>query len=601
MRSALGIRRIKDVDVSQVLHATDADIRALQNRLRSWGISSFRNYPVLLRALTHPSISNWAERILRLPKRSLSPNTLELLGDRVVGAATAYRALQWRKAASLNVSLHRNKPNSLLKSLVGNRGMALVAADVGIDDLIRWEKSTPPESHRDRLTAAGVDEVTGILSNTHINALASAYEAVSAAIYLDGGFVQAERFVHNTLLRDPRSVQEANVDVTEHEEALARELESMTGIPVSFIPSRYRPGRSGDQPIKSFERVQCEMLDLESTTPQNEAHRLYFSGISLRPMQEVGKPIGEEDLLFVASHFSVENARIAALTGCLDMLRGQTPARISGRGTRRREKLQMRKIVYGSGSPEIEVGIRDDGGWWLDGDYSQHGMLLARAGVAGMDEVVGFNGADVREALQGMHATRCGNVDDADDGRRRGEDVRNGAAGDEALQRTRDSGKQEVCTDLIRKCLDIGVETESSGVLLRTYDGIREDFGTAEEVSQGLREVLDEVSEKDMAERSELVRSYHSLGHSIVKMWGVQRSMSDISQDRVEVIKDSLQRARLPHGMQSVMIGDGLDEIGDVRARKVFVGLGMCGDRIGLQTALAWLSGGEEMARGVRG
>ena len=145
MRSPLGIRRIEDVDVSQVLHETDADIRALRNRFRSWGISLFRNYPVPLRALTHSSISNWAERILRLPKRPLSPNTLELLGDRVMEAATAYRALQWRKESSLNVSLHRNNPKGILNFLVENRGMALVAADVGIDDLIRWEKSTPPK------------------------------------------------------------------------------------------------------------------------------------------------------------------------------------------------------------------------------------------------------------------------------------------------------------------------------------------------------------------------------------------------------------------------------------------------------------------------
>ena len=86
-----------------------------------------------------------------------------------------------------------------------------------------------------------------------------------------------------------------------------------------------------------------------------------------------------------------------------------------------------------------------------------------------------------------------------------------------------------------------------------------------------------------------------------MKMWGVQRIMSDISQDRVEIIKDSLQRARLPPGMQSVMIGDGLDDIGDVRTRKVFVGLRIGGDRIGLQTAFAWLTGGEEMVRGMRG
>ena len=93
----------------------------------------------------------------------------------------------------------------------------------------------------------------------------------------------------------------------------------------------------------------------------------------------------------------------------------------------------------------------------------------------------------------------AGNVGDADDRRRRVEDVRIDPSGDEQLQQTRDDGKQVLCTDLIRKCLDIGVETESSGELVRTCDRIREYFGTAEKVSQGLGEVLDEVSERDTA------------------------------------------------------------------------------------------------------
>ena len=130
----------------------------------------FRNTRYILSAITHPSATEG--KAVRF-----SYERLEFLGDSILGAIVAYAA--FHKYPDLDEGgLTRIKV-----ALVSGSSLAAVAESLGFAELIVFGSSETGTGHR------------GMHS-----ALENVYEAVVAALYLDGGREVAERFVTDTLI-----------------------------------------------------------------------------------------------------------------------------------------------------------------------------------------------------------------------------------------------------------------------------------------------------------------------------------------------------------------------------------------------------------------
>lgn len=130
----------------------------------------FQNTRYILSAITHPSATEG--KAVRF-----SYERLEFLGDSILGAIVAYAA--FHKYPDLDEGgLTRIKV-----ALVSGSSLAAVAESLGFAELIVFGSSETGTGHR------------GMHS-----ALENVYEAVVAALYLDGGREVAERFVTDTLI-----------------------------------------------------------------------------------------------------------------------------------------------------------------------------------------------------------------------------------------------------------------------------------------------------------------------------------------------------------------------------------------------------------------
>ena len=136
-----------------------AEIRAFEERIGH----AFTRPQLLLRALTHPSIST--------PTRP-DNQRLEFLGDRVLGVAVAEALL----AADPEASEGQLAPR--FNALVRKETCAEVARDHGLGDVLRIGRSESMSGGRRK------DAL-----------LADAMEAVIAAVYLDAGFEAARDLV----------------------------------------------------------------------------------------------------------------------------------------------------------------------------------------------------------------------------------------------------------------------------------------------------------------------------------------------------------------------------------------------------------------------
>lgn len=549
MRSALGIQRIAGTKLSQVMQCTPSDIHKLQTHVRKWGMPNFSSYSLLLRALTHPSISNWAERAQSLPRHSLSPHTLELLGDRIVGVAAA-TALNAQSDAS---SWRRALPP--LDAVLGNRGMALVADRIGLSQLLRWERATPPSLHRGRVGADGVDVHTGMLCNEYVNTLAGAYEAVAAAAYLDGGFDQASLFVRETLFKDIDAVRIANARTMDMAERLLDELVARGAGAMWLTAPDYEAGRAGG----GTARINVDVVDLECEH-DNPAHPLFYSAVVVRAAGV--ETVGEDRFLSFASHFSLECARMAAISQAICMLRmtSRSGAMEGASGT----EVVMLK-VRGKGE-SVSVGTVKGGLWKYDGDYVHLDKVLRECGL-GVD--VSNVGESREDSKQGLTNARYESVSMDDE---------SGALID---------------IDCLQTCLAAGDKVESESALLKRYVGLNCSLPEARAIYGAIEGELRNVANAEVSMQRGLVRSLHYIGHQTFRLWSVQRSMKGVSENRVEIVKQVEEGMRLKSALERRMIGDGLGVVQDRRVCKLFVALGGCVRRYGVSAALAWLSGAD--------
>lgn len=131
---------------------------------------TFKDSSILLAALTHPSAAEG---------RSISDSyeRLEFLGDSILGAIVAYRAYHNYP------ELDEGGLTRIKVSLVSGSSLAKVAKGLGFADVIIFGSSETGTGRR------------GLHS-----ALENVYEAVVAALYLDGGLDPAVAFVEKTLI-----------------------------------------------------------------------------------------------------------------------------------------------------------------------------------------------------------------------------------------------------------------------------------------------------------------------------------------------------------------------------------------------------------------
>ena len=614
--SALGIRRISDTELHQVMHASQSDINRMRKYLNTCGVSDFSSWPVLLRALTHPSISNWAERVQALPARSLGPNTLELLGDRVVGVCVAH-AIHSRLSSS---NLDDNKkwkslewihsPRMLLRSLVGNRGMAHIAEATGIDEMLRWERPSPPQAHRKRTDIRGRDAVTGIMSNVEINAFSSAYEAVAAAVYLDGGLSSAQQFVETSMLTEPRKTQCDNYSAKDYEEELISTVTRLLGGSLSFVPERRVIGSNGPLARKSFERWQLEILNLQEIHMHdqvNPAHEIFYAGIMLRKMSNVEDDLNEVELISLASHFSKENARIAALTQARDILTGR--AEIERNNHLQQviwKKLSLGEMDNKVNLPELRVQLEANKGRWIyQTDYKHLANILMKVESPGWSDSITQDDKAIRTRLQIISQR---GKEDEDDDHDDGYDIiweKNQPLSTFSQGRFRHEQREEIIepvtnisADIITDCLMRGWKIDADDELVNSHAGLRCDDLvdiSGPDVVETIKKEANRVNEKNVSERNWEVRAYYNIGHNISKLWAVQRSIRGCDQDRSEVMKSSLKR--LSHGYMTdrqVLGYEGKIGIRDLRNHQRYVGLGMCSKELGLKVVLQWLAGAEQ-------
>ena len=154
-----------------------ADKLARASEICGW---EFNDKALLRRALTHPSAAE--EDVV-----SSSYERLEFLGDSVLGAIVATHIF------NRFTEFDEGGMTRIKTSLVSGDMLSTVGKEIGLEECIIFGGSEQGTGHR------------GMHS-----ALENVYEALVAALYLDGGIEEADRFVLNTLSAhlDPNAAYE---------------------------------------------------------------------------------------------------------------------------------------------------------------------------------------------------------------------------------------------------------------------------------------------------------------------------------------------------------------------------------------------------------
>ena len=195
----------------------EAGLRALEDRLGY----RFKDLSLLDRALTHASRAN--EDLSRCLRDN---EALEFLGDSVLGFVVA--DLLHRRDAEGD----EGRKSKVRAQLVAAPSLARKAAELALPDLL--------------LLGRG-EERTGGRQKEAL--WADAYEAVIAALYLDGGIDVAHRFVRDEFARD---LQRAEAPAGDHKSVLQERLQGRgEPVPEYVVVEELGPGHR-----KRF-RIQC--------------------------------------------------------------------------------------------------------------------------------------------------------------------------------------------------------------------------------------------------------------------------------------------------------------------------------------------------------
>jgi len=158
----LGLAHEMSYELGEEFSVPFPDLTILEERIGY----SFREREFLERALTHPSYANERRGKRRHNQR------MEFLGDSVLGMIVASKLYQREDFEDEGV-LTRN-----LSSMVCERALAAKARELGLGIFLRLGKGEDGQGGRNR------DSI-----------LCDAYEALIAAIYIDGGYDEVRRVV----------------------------------------------------------------------------------------------------------------------------------------------------------------------------------------------------------------------------------------------------------------------------------------------------------------------------------------------------------------------------------------------------------------------
>ena len=136
----------------------------------------FADRALLVQALVHRSYVLERERDGRDPLPCASNERLEFLGDAILGMLVA------RLAYDRFPDYEEGRLTAVRVALVRRSTLALLAEPLGLGELIYMGRLERQSGGRGRATV-----------------IAEAFEALLAALYLDGGLVQAERFLYSQL------------------------------------------------------------------------------------------------------------------------------------------------------------------------------------------------------------------------------------------------------------------------------------------------------------------------------------------------------------------------------------------------------------------
>lgn len=170
----------------------------------------FKDKTLLLRALTHPSAVRGSSNLY-------SYERLEFLGDSLLSAIVSERA--YKKYSKMD----EGKLSHVRIALVSGNNLSKIAKKIGLEDLIILGKSEKCTGNR------------GMQS-----ALENVFEAIIAALYLDGGlkitcdFV--EKYVLSQMTEDGKLASEENP-----KSILQEKLQSRQQFPVYYIKEEYGP------------------------------------------------------------------------------------------------------------------------------------------------------------------------------------------------------------------------------------------------------------------------------------------------------------------------------------------------------------------------
>jgi ribonuclease III len=215
----------------------------------------FANLQLLDRALTHASLAN----------ESLDPDVadneaLEFLGDAVLGMV-------------VTDLLHRRDPNGpeggksrRRAQIVSAANLARHAAELGLPELLALGRG---------------EEKTGGREKTAL--WANACEALAAALYLDGGFETAHRFVRDRFAQD---LEDSDEPLEDPKSALQEHLQAQ-GRP---LPRYSVVAEEGPSHRRLF-RIECQLddgtvtvgADYSKKAAQQKAARLALASLDRRP------------------------------------------------------------------------------------------------------------------------------------------------------------------------------------------------------------------------------------------------------------------------------------------------------------------------------
>jgi ribonuclease III len=213
-------------EIVQLVEET-RDLSVLEQRLGY----TFREPAVLDRALTHTSCANEDST-----GSTIDNESLEFLGDAVLGFVMA--DLLFRDFPQFD----EGQKSKIKASLVSTATLALLARRLGLGDFLALGRG---------------EEKTGGRKKQAL--LADGYEAVIAAIYLDGGIDQARAFVEREFAEDLEDVRSPEFWGRDYKSAL-QELVQSRDLP---LPDYSVASESGPDHLKIFNvevRVRAELM-----------------------------------------------------------------------------------------------------------------------------------------------------------------------------------------------------------------------------------------------------------------------------------------------------------------------------------------------------